>query len=177
MKKTEEKIVGDTRIYEISSLFAPELDSEALSQAVNSLKEKITQLEGKVISEGEPVYIKLAYTVEKHINSKISRIDYAHFYWVKFEIEPSNISQIEKFIDAKFHDKCFRYLTTKTIRDNTVLTDMVSANQKDASDDKLIEEVLKTDGEVASVDTITDLGSAEKPLVSTEILGEVAEKV
>jgi ribosomal protein S6 len=78
------------KVYEVSALFVPELEGEELSQTVDSLKQKLDKIsEANIISEGAPVHIKLAYTVEKHINNKIRRADFAHFYWVKFEAEAS----------------------------------------------------------------------------------------
>jgi hypothetical protein len=57
MTETIENNVGEGTVYEFSSLFVPELDNSALSQIVDSITKKITDLEGEIIATGEPVYI------------------------------------------------------------------------------------------------------------------------
>ena len=84
MQEKETHIVGVERVYELSILFVPELQDSALSQAVADLKNHLSTLEVKIISEGAPTHIKLAYQVEKHINNKIKKVNFANFYWVKF---------------------------------------------------------------------------------------------
>ncbi len=90
--------VNDKIVYEVGALFVPELSAAELSQEVESLKTKLTKLGSEIISEGQPVHIKLAYTVEKHINNKIRRADYAHFYWVKFATDPANVKTLEAYL-------------------------------------------------------------------------------
>lgn len=162
----------NTKVYEVSALFVPELEGEALSQTVDSLKQKLETLEATIISEGAPMHIKLAYTVEKHINNKIKRSDYAHFYWVKFEVDPSKIAILENFFKLDLNEKCLRHLLVKTVKENTVLTELSESKIADVKNDALIDEVLATD--LKSVDlaekadeslTITDLGG-DVPLVA-----------
>ncbi len=168
--------VGTPKIYEVSALFVPELEGSELSQTVDSLKTKLQSLEANIISEGAPMHIKLAYTVEKHINNKIRRADFAHFYWVKFEVLPEKIKDIEVYFKLDLNEKCLRHLLVKTIRENTVLSSLDEMKLADIKNDELIEEVLATDVKeeaVLPVDTITDLGGDE-PLVKAEST-EIAE--
>jgi ribosomal protein S6 len=172
--------VNDNKVYEVSALFVPELSPAELSQGVESLKNKLTSLESEIISEGAPTHIKLAYTVEKHINNKIRRADYAHFYWVKFATNPGNIKAIDAFLKLEMGTTIVRYLLVKTLRENTVLTELTAASQADIKNEELIDEVLasdlkaETEAEKAdTIATITDLGG-DKPLkTSDEIAAEV----
>ena len=166
--------VGTPKIYEVSALFVPELEAAELSQTIDSLKTKLSVLEAKIISEGAPVHIELAYTVEKHINNKIRRADFAHFYWVKFEVEPSKIKDLEAYFKLDLAEKCLRHLLVKTVRENTVLTELTETKVADLKNEELIDEVLSSDlkeesaAESADLDnTITDLGGDE-PLVKEE---------
>jgi len=164
---TDEKYM---KVYEVSALFVPELEGEGLSQTVDSLKKKLTDLGSNIISEGAPVHIKLAYTVEKHINNKIRRADFAHFYWVKFETEAANIKPLEEFFRLDLNEKCLRHLLVKTVKENTVLTELTETSKADVKNEELIDEVLATDvkSEVATEEgTITDLGG-ETPLVKED---------
>jgi len=165
----------NTKVYEVSALFVPELEGEALSQTVDSLKKKLTDLGSNIISEGAPVHIKLAYTVEKHINNKIRRADFAHFYWVKFEAETSAIKDIETFFKLDLNEKVLRHLLVKTLRENTVLSELTEAKIADIKNDELIDEVLgsdlKEESEAEKKDeenTITDLGGDEPLLKEDE---------
>jgi ribosomal protein S6 len=159
----------NNKVYEISALFVPELEGEALSQTVDSLKSKLKDLGAEIISEGAPVHIKLAYTVEKHINNKIRRADFAHFYWVKFEVDPSKIKVLETFFKLDLNEKVLRHLLVKTVRENTVLTELTEAKLADVKNEELIDEVLATDVKAEAVDenAITDLGG-DTPLVKAE---------
>ncbi len=168
VKIQKETTVGTMRIYETSVLFVPELEGDALIQAVNSLKEYIANVDGKVISEGNPVYIHLAYTVEAHINNKIKKSDYANFYWVKFETLSENIEKIEKNIKLKMEEQVLRFMTIKTVRENTQLTELDSARGGSAADDALIEEVVKSEGEIAGADAITDVGDIKPSEIAKE---------
>jgi len=166
--------VGTPKIYEVSALFVPELEATELSQTVDSLKTKLTSLEANIISEGNPVHIKLAYTVEKHINNKIRRADFANFYWVKFEVLPEKIKDIEQFFKLDLNEKSLRHLIVKTVKENTVLTELTETNKEDIKNEELIEEVLGSDlkgetiAEIADeANTITDLGG-DIPLVKEE---------
>ena len=111
--------VGTPKIYEVSALFVPELEAQELSQTVDAFKNKLKDLGAEIINEGQPVHIKLAYTVEKHINNKIRRADFAHFYWVKFEVDPSQIKALETFLKLDLNEKVLRYLLVKTVKENT----------------------------------------------------------
>jgi len=159
---------SNTKVYEASVLFVPELSAEELSQTVDSLKQKILGAEGEIISEGSPLHIRLAYTVEKHINNKIRRADFAHFYWVKFAVSPDKIQSIDTYFKLDLNEKSLRHLLIKTVRENTVLTELNESKLEDIKNDELIEEVISSDvKEDIAADAITDLGG-EEPLVKME---------
>lgn len=170
----------DKKVYEVSALFVPQLSEAELSQGVESLKTKLASLESEIISEGAPVHIKLAYTVEKHINNKIRRADYAHFYWVKFATLPENVKALEAFLKLEMGETIVRYLLVKTVRENTVLTELTEARQADVKNEELIDEVLasdlKAETEAEKVDaagTITDLGGDKALKTSDDIAAEL----
>jgi ribosomal protein S6 len=154
---------SEQKVYEVSALFVPELEGSELNQTIEALKTKLTGLEAEIISEGKPVYLKLAYTVEKHINNKIRRADNAFFYWVKFAISPANIAAIETYFKLDLNEKALRHLLIKTVRENTVLTELTEAKIADAKNDELIEEVIASDLKEEGEGAITDLGG-DKPL-------------
>jgi ribosomal protein S6 len=176
------EVNDNKKVYEVSALFAPELDSAGLSQEVESLKNKLTSLEAEIISSGGPTHIRLAYTVEKHVNNKIRRADFAHFYWVKFAVEPAAIKAVESYFKLELNEKVLRYLLVKTVRENTVLTELTETKVSDIKNEELIDEVLASDlkkeSEAEKADeanTITDLGGDEPLKTSDEVAAEVAK--
>jgi ribosomal protein S6 len=177
MNKIIKNNMGEGTVYEFSSLFVPELDSPALSQIVVSIKDKIANLEGSLISEGEPVYIKLAYEVQKSINNKIKKINFAHFAWIKFELAPANVAKFEKFVKEDLAESVMRYLVIKTVRENTVLTKLTEAMQTNTQDDELIEEVANTDvSALVETDAVTDLGDVAIAVPEEVVVEIVSEK-
>jgi hypothetical protein len=73
-----------------------------------------------------------------------------------------------------------RYLLVKTVRENTVLTELTEARLADVKNEELIDEVLasdlKAETEAEKVDageTITDLGGEKALKTSDEIAAEV----
>lgn len=168
--------MGEALVYEVSSLFVPELDSETLSQIIDSIKTKITDLEGSIISEGEPVYIKLAYEVQKSINNKIKKVNFAHFAWTKFFLSPTNVAEFEKFLNLTLGEKIMRYLIIKTVEENTVLTKLTEAKNTKADED-LIEEVVATDvtADAEVSDAVTDLGDDSVIPVEAAVVEEKEE--
>lgn len=159
MTENIENNMGEGTVYEFSSLFVPELDGSALSQIVDSITKKITDLEGEIIAVGESVYIKTAYQVEKSINNKIKKVDHAHFNWVKFALAPTKIAEFEKFIKLDLNESVMRYLIIKTVRENTQLTKLTPATLT-LADEALIEEVESEAALTAAAPetAITDLG-------------------
>lgn len=174
MQENETHIVGTERVYELSVLFVPELNDEALNQAVADLKSQLTNLGANIISEGKPTHIKLAYQVEKHINNKIKKVNFAHFYWVKFDIDSAKVSEVKKYVDLRMLEIVMRHLIVKTVKENTFLTELTEARLADIKNDELIEEVIATDiSEADDAGSITDLGG-ETPL-ETPTLEEEAK--
>jgi ribosomal protein S6 len=172
----KETIVGTPKIYEVGALFVPELDAPVLSQAIDSLKKKISDLEGNIISAGEPVYIKTAYTVEKHINNKIRKAEFAHFTWIKFEMSPENLKDFDKFLSLNMGEQVLRYTLHKAIRANTQLTEMVGVKGS-MKEDKLIDEVLESKGEeadAASTQIDSPIEKVEEVVPVVEVVEEVA---
>ena len=129
------------------------------------------------------MHIKLAYTVEKHINNKIRRADFAHFYWVKFEMSPSNVKAFEAFLKLDLNEQILRYILIKTLRENTVLSELTEVKISDLKNEELIDEVLGTDlkketelEKVDAANTITDLGGEEALKTSEDIEKTMTEE-
>ncbi|MDQ5953090.1 MAG: small subunit ribosomal protein [Patescibacteria group bacterium] len=108
----------DKTVYEIGYNLISTISEEEVSKQVGALKDKITSLGGEIISEENPNLIKLAYEMIKEIDNKNVRFSSAYFGWVKFELEPASIADIEKF--AKTNNSVLRHIIIKTVRESTM---------------------------------------------------------
>jgi ribosomal protein S6 len=109
---------GDKTIYEIGLNLISTISEEAVAQKFGAIKEKITSLEGEIISEEYPKMIKLAYEMIKEIDNKNVRFNSAYFGWVKFEMDAASVAEIDKM--AKNDSSVLRYIIIKTVRENTI---------------------------------------------------------
>lgn len=109
---------GDKTIYEIGFNLISTISEEVVAQKFGAIKEKITSLEGEIISEEYPKMIKLAYEMAKEIDNKNVRFNSAYFGWVKFEMDATSVAEIDKM--AKNDSTVLRYIIIKTVRENTI---------------------------------------------------------
>lgn len=109
---------GDKTIYEIGFNLISTISEENVAQKFGAIKEKITSLEGEIISEEYPKMIKLAYEMTKEIDNKNVRFNSAYFGWVKFEMDAASVAEIDKM--AKNDSTVLRYIIIKTVRENTI---------------------------------------------------------
>ena len=115
MMQTE---VSDNGVYELGFLLVPQITEEKLPESFSALKSVFLDKGAVVISEESPKMLNLAYTMEKVINNKIERFRDAYFGWVKFEIDPSMVTDIEATL--RLRDDVVRHLLIKTVRENTI---------------------------------------------------------
>jgi ribosomal protein S6 len=110
----------DSRIYEISFIFDNKLDESAALEKGNALKQSIATLGGSFISEEAPYMRELAYEMIRVINNVNVRFNEGYFGWIKFELEPAKVKDLEKLV--KQDEEVVRFLVVTTVRENTVYT-------------------------------------------------------
>ncbi len=141
------------RVYELGYLLVPTIPETEAENAVGKLKELIEKLEGKIVSEGAPEFIDLAYTMEKTIASKKAKYSQAYFGWTKLEAAPEAIESMKKALDL--NAEVIRYLLVKTSAENIVLfkKPKIEARRETVIDEEeldaaIAEEDLKEDHEL-----------------------------
>ena len=75
---------GEARVYELGFHLDPELSSEEVKNAYETMRELIVG-KGTLVAEGEPQTIQLAYTISRQGRSDApARRDFnsAHFCWI-----------------------------------------------------------------------------------------------
>jgi ribosomal protein S6 len=110
----EEKI----QVYELGYHVVPTIGEVELGSVVTALKDKISEKGGVFIQEEFPTECRLEYTVIKDIENKKERFDRSFFGWLKFEMNPEMVSDIDEFVTADV--QIIRYLLVKTVKENTV---------------------------------------------------------
>ncbi len=112
------EINDERRVYELGYHMVSTLTQEELLKEVDSLRSAISELGGNFITEGEPTLIELAYTMFINEGGKNTKYDKAYFGWIKFDIEPSQITHLQKEVIDE-NKNILRYLLIKTVAEDT----------------------------------------------------------
>ncbi len=115
-----EKEANEGRVYEVGYLLVPTIGEEEVPAAYGNLRELILNNGGEVIADEMPKMIPLAYQMQKVVQNIRSRFDSAYFGWIKFEMDPLNVLDLKKKLEADTN--IIRFLITKTVRENTLAT-------------------------------------------------------
>lgn len=114
------------KVYELGIHLLPTLSEADVQVEFSKIKSQIEKLEGEFISESTPRLVTLAYEIPKTIKAQKRWYETAYFGWVKFELEAKNLAVFEKFV--KGLDDTLRYLIVKTVREDTIVSEDLLAN-------------------------------------------------
>ena len=124
MKKENESMMmdemKDNKIYEISFILDNHLSEADALQKAESFKNLIASLSGSFISEETPYMRELSYQMIRVVNNINVRFKEGYFGWIKFEINPTNIKELESKL--KLDENIIRYLVIKTKKENDIFT-------------------------------------------------------
>lgn len=109
----------DMRVYELGFLLVPTIADEHISEKFQVLKDLISSHGGQFIAEDFPKMIPLQYEMLKVISNKNHRFNDAYFGWIKFDMEPEQITLLDE--EIKRSVDVIRFLLIKTVRENTVV--------------------------------------------------------
>jgi ribosomal protein S6 len=115
MEETEKNL---DRVYELSVLLVPTLEEGQVPGTFGDIKALLESKGAVFITEDMPKVIELAYEMSRTIENKKTWFGNAYFGWVKFEIDPSVLSEIKETLSR--NEKVIRFLTLKTVRENTI---------------------------------------------------------
>ena len=147
---------NDNLIYEISYHLLPNVEeSEILVQSLQ-IKSIVEENEGVVVSEGVPKMVVLAYDISKNIDSKKQKFNKAYFGWVKFEADPSQISNIKSKIENLIN--ILRFIIIKTVKEDTMHAPKIPMFKKENSskEEKKVEHIEKVKASEAEIDKSID---------------------
>ncbi len=107
-----------TKVYELGVQIVPDIGEEKVAEVWADLKSIVSKAKGTELSEGSPELVDLAYTMVKHVAGKNKRYDTAYFAWVKFEVNPEAIANMNELSEANQY--VLRSMIIKTVRENTL---------------------------------------------------------
>jgi ribosomal protein S6 len=106
---------GEARVYELGFHLDPELPTEEVKKAYQTIKGLVEEKGGLLVAEGEPMKIKLAYTISRQETSGRRDFDSAYFSWIAYEMTPQNHTEV---ISAVHADKrVVRFIDVVTTKD------------------------------------------------------------
>jgi ribosomal protein S6 len=114
------------KVYELGIHLLPTLSEADVQVEFSKIKSQIEKLQGEFISESAPRLFNLAYEIPKTIKAVKRWYETAYFGWVKFELEAKELAAFEKFV--KELDNTLRYLLVKTVREDTIVSPDLLAN-------------------------------------------------
>lgn len=130
-----------TRVYELGFLMVPTVTEGEVDAEVATLVKMLEKHAGKIVAQGTPEFIDLAYTMERDIASKKYKYSQGYFGWIKFESDPSTLEDIKKALDGV--KALIRYILVKTNVANTIVFKKPKVEAK---------RPLEADGEVITMD-------------------------
>ena len=115
-KKQNREDESETTLYELGFHIVPTVAEEAVSDEIAAVKKEIASHKGELVSEGGPVFIELAYPMDKSVSNKKQSYDTAYFAWIIFRGYSSRMDAFKEWLDA--HPSILRHLLVKTNKED-----------------------------------------------------------
>jgi ribosomal protein S6 len=109
---------NDNLVYEIGFHLLPNIDESNVPIEALKIKSIIEENDGAIISEEMPKMVALAYDIAKVIDTKRQKFSKAYFGWVKFEMDPSQISNVKNKVEILAN--VLRSIIVKTVKEDTM---------------------------------------------------------
>ena len=132
----------EPRVYELGFHLDPELPTEEVKKAYQTVLE-LTTSHGALVAEGEPMKIKLAYTISRQETAGRRDFDSAYFSWIVYETTAEKHAEV--IAAANADKRIIRFidlLTTKDAARHAVEMHEPSMKTPEAAEDP--EEVANT---------------------------------
>ena len=169
--KENESMMDEAKIYEISYILDGRLDENKALEKAENFKKDIASLEGSFISEEAPYMRELSYEMTRVVNNVNVRFTEGYFGWVKFEMIPTKVEELNKKL--KLDEEVVRFLILKTVKGNDIFTKNMPVMKSDPTiaGSFVKEEVLSEDVNVDTTkENIDEVISEEtKKELDTEI--------
>ncbi|MCU0660227.1 MAG: 30S ribosomal protein S6 [Candidatus Pacebacteria bacterium] len=118
VRMSENHMDASTNVYELSYLIVPDVAEEDVVSEMTALKDQASRFGASFISEEAPKYIDLAYQMERDIANKKHKFNNGYFGWVKFELPPEKVAELNEELARS--DKLIRFMIISTVKENTM---------------------------------------------------------
>ncbi|MFM2330627.1 MAG: hypothetical protein RLZZ26_134 [Candidatus Parcubacteria bacterium] len=105
---------GESRVYELGFHLDPELPTEEVKKAYQSVRELISG-KGTIVAEGEPLKVKLAYTISRQETAGRRDFDSAFFSWIVYETTAGDHAEV--IAAANTDKRIVRFIDLLTTKD------------------------------------------------------------
>ena len=168
-----ESMMDEKEVYEISYILDNRLEESKAAEKAEAFKKNIASLEGSFISEEAPYMRELSYEMIRVVNNVNIRFKEGYFGWVKFELTPAKIIEINKKL--KLDEEVVRFLIIKTEKENDVFTKDISVMKSDPT----IATAFVKEESIADIDANIDttVEDISEDLIAPEIKDEVIAEV
>lgn len=107
---------NDSKVYELGFLIVPTIPVENIGAEFSKVKSLIEEKGVIPLSEEFPKLRPLSYSISKKVRAVKQVHSQAYFSWIKFEAEPSAVSEVKKGTEAI--ESVLRFIIIKTIKEN-----------------------------------------------------------
>ena len=105
---------GGSRVYELAFHLDPELSSEEVKKAYQSIHDSIEK-RGALVAEGEPEQVQLAYTISRQETAGRRDFDSAYFAWIAYETAAPNHEEV--LTEIRADKRVVRFIDVVTTKD------------------------------------------------------------
>lgn len=117
MSNTEVQEASDLKVYEVGFHLIPKVAEAEMPAEVEKIKAILSAHGASVIAEELPRMTQLSYPMSRAEAGKRDRYNQAWFGWVKFEVEPTQVKEIENEIGRM--QMMLRLILISTVREST----------------------------------------------------------
>ena len=157
-----ESMMEEGKVYEISYILDNRLEEGKALEKSDAFKKDIASLEGSFISEETPYVRELSYEMIRVVNNVNVRFNEGYFGWVKFELIPSKIEELDKKL--KLDEEVVRFLILKTVKGNDIFTKDIAVMKSDPTiAGTFVKEEAEAIVEDVNIDTTTEDLDVEIP--------------
>lgn len=117
MSNTEVQEASDIAVYEVGFHLVPKVAEAEMPAEVEKIKQILSAHGASVIADEVPRMTQLSYPMARRDAGKRDRYNQAWFGWVKFEVEPQQVKEIESEIGRM--QTVLRMIIISTVREST----------------------------------------------------------
>ncbi len=158
MKKEIETEI-DSRVYETALLMVDSVSEDEALDKYNTIKQSIADLGASFISEELPYLRGLSYEMVRVIKNQNVRFNQAYFTWVKYNIDPARVIELNKKL--ALDEEIIRYMTVSTVAENTTYTKPNPVIKAETLADQIDEQMAEDAKDLTENELKKDLSDTE----------------